>query len=84
MVMMPGADMTSLIIISALLGVWLGLTFRVFVLVPAAILALATLAGSGAASEAGALWMVALDICVIAAMQAGYIGGNALFVAVAD
>jgi hypothetical protein len=84
MVMMPGADMTSLIIISALLGVWLGLTFRVFVLVPAAILALATLAGSGAASEAGALWMVALDICVIAAMQAGYIGGSTLFVAVAD
>ena len=82
--MMPGADMTSLIIISALLGVWLGLTFRVFVLVPAAILALATLAGSGAASEAGALWMVALDICVIAAMQAGYIGGSTLFVAVAD
>jgi hypothetical protein len=81
---MPGADMTSLIIISALLGVWLGLTFRVFVLVPAAILALATFAGSGAANEAGALWMVSLDICVIAAMQAGYIGGSALFVAGAD
>jgi hypothetical protein len=61
-----------------------GVTFRVFVLVPAAILALATLAGSGAASEAGPLWMVARDICVIAAMQAGYIGGSALFVAVAD
>jgi hypothetical protein len=54
------------------------------VLIPAALLALATLAGSGAASEAGALWMVALDICVIAAMQVGYIGGSALFVAVAD
>ena len=51
---------------------------------PAAILALATLAGSGAASEAGALWMTVLDISVIAAMQAGYIGGSALFVAVAD
>ena len=76
--------MTSLTIISALLGVWLGLTFRVIILVPAAILALATLAGSGAASEAGALWMMVLDISVIAAMQAGYIGGSALFVAVAD
>jgi hypothetical protein len=76
--------MTSLTIISALLGVWLGMTFRVFILVPAAILALATLVGSGAASEAGALWMVTLDISVIAAMQAGYIGGSALFVAVAD
>jgi hypothetical protein len=79
-----GRDMTSLTIISALLGVWLGLTFRVLILVPAAILALATLAGSGAASEAGALWMTVLDISVIAAMQAGYIGGSALFVAVAD
>ena len=76
--------MTSLTIISALLGVWLGLTFRVLILVPAAILALGTLAGSGAASDAGALWMMVLDISVIAAMQAGYIGGSALFVAVAD
>ena len=79
-----GGDMTSLANISALLGVWLGLTFRVLILVPAAILALATLAGSGAASEAGALWMTVLDISVIAAMQAGYVGGSALFVAVAD
>ena len=76
--------MTSLTIISALLGVWLGLTFRVFILVPAAVLTLATLAGSGVASEAGALWMIALNVSVIAAMQAGYIGGSALFVAVAD
>jgi hypothetical protein len=43
-----------------------------------------TLAGSGAANEAGAVGMVVLDICVIVAIQAGYIGGNALFVAVAD
>ena len=76
--------MTSLTIISTLLGVWLGLTFRVLILVPAAILAIATLASSGAASDAGALWMMVLDISVIAAMQAGYIGGSALFVAVAD
>lgn len=75
--------MTSLTIISTLLGVWLGLTFRVLILVPAAILALTTLAASGAANEAGALWMMVLDISVIAAMQAGYIGGSALFVAVA-
>ena len=83
-IMAVGGGMTSLTIISALLGVWLGLTFRVLILVPAAILALATLAGSGAASEAGALWMMVLDISVIAAMQAGYIGGSALFVAVVD
>ena len=74
--MVSGGGMTSLTIISALLGVSLGLTFRVLILVPAAILALATLAGSGTASEAGALWMMVLDISVIAAMQAGYIGGT--------
>lgn len=82
--MAVGLGMTSLTIISAFLGLCLGLTFRVFILVPAAILAIATLAGSGTASEAGALWMLVLDISVIAAMQAGYIGGSALFVAVAD
>jgi hypothetical protein len=76
--------MTSLTIIGALLGVWLGLTFRVFILVPAAILSLATLAGSGVASEAGTLWMIALDVSVIAALQAGYMGGSALFMAVVD
>jgi hypothetical protein len=76
--------MTSITIISALLGVCLGLTFRVFILIPAALLALATLAGSGAASETGAFWMTVLDISVITAMQGGYIGGAALFVAVAD
>jgi hypothetical protein len=76
--------MTWLTIISAVLGVWLGLTFRVFILVPAAILALAALAGSGAANEASTVWMIVLDTSIIAAMQAGYIGGSALFVAVAD
>jgi hypothetical protein len=76
--------MTSLTIIGTLLGVWLGLTFRVFILVPATILALATVATSGAASEAGAMWMIVLDISIIAAMQAGYIGGSALLVAVVD
>jgi hypothetical protein len=76
--------MTSITIISALLGVCLGLTFRVFILVPAALLALAILAGSGVASEAGAFWMVVFDISVITAMQTGYIGGTALLVSVAD
>jgi hypothetical protein len=76
--------MTALTITSALLGVSLGLTFRVFILIPAALSALVILAGSGAESEASALWMIVLDISVIAAMQAGYIGGSALFVAVTD
>ena len=79
-----GDGMTSITIISALLGVCLGLTFRVFILVPAALLALTILSGSGATGEAGAFWMIVFDISVITAMQAGYIGGTALFVAVAD
>ena len=56
--------MTSLTIISVLLGVWLGLTFEFLssFLRPYG----ATLAGSGAASEAGP---VARDICVIAACR---------------
>ena len=76
--------MTSLtpIGIGALLGVWLGLTFRAFILVPAALLALAILAGSGAVGEAGAFSMIALDVAVVVAIQAGYVvGGIALVVA---
>jgi hypothetical protein len=30
----------------------------------------------GVAGEAGALWMITLDIGVIAAMQLGYVGGS--------
>ena len=69
-------SMVSLAILSAMLGVLLGLTFRVFILIPAAVLTLVGLAGIGAASEAGACWMFALDIAIIAAMQVGYAGGS--------
>jgi hypothetical protein len=68
--------MASLAVLSAMFGVLLGLTFRVFSLVPAALLALVGLAGMGAASEAGACWMIVLDIGVITAMQLGYAGGS--------
>jgi len=68
--------MAQLAVLSAMFGVLLGLTFRVFILVPAALLALVGLAGMGAASEAGAMWMIALDIGVIVAMQLGYASGS--------
>jgi hypothetical protein len=68
--------MAQLTVLSAMFGVLLGLTFRVFILVPAALLALVGLAGMGAASEAGAMWMIALDIGVIVAMQLGYASGS--------
>jgi hypothetical protein len=48
------------------------------------LVALTILSGSGATGEAGAFWMIVFDISVITAMQGGYIGGTALFVAVAD
>ena len=60
--------MVSLAILSAMLGVLLGLTFRVFILIPTAVLTLVGLAGIGAASEAGACWMFVLDIAIIAAI----------------
>jgi hypothetical protein len=66
----------SLAVLSTMFGVLLGLTFRVFILVPAALLVLVGLPSIGAASEAGAVWMIALDIGVIAAMQLGYAGGS--------
>jgi hypothetical protein len=68
--------MAQLAVLSAMFGVLLGLTFRVFILVPAALLALVGLAGMGAASEAGAVWMIAVDIGVIVAMQLGYASGS--------
>jgi hypothetical protein len=68
--------MASLAVLSAMFGVLLGLTFRVFILIPAALLSLVVLAGLGAASEAGAVWMIALDIGVITAMQLGYASGS--------
>jgi hypothetical protein len=70
--------MASLAVLSAMFGVLLGLTFRVFILIPAATLALVGLAGIGAASEADACWMIALDIAIITAMQVGYAGGSAV------
>jgi hypothetical protein len=68
--------MVSLAILSAMLGMLLGLTFQVLILIPAAVLTLVGLAGIGAASEAGACWMFVLDIAIIAAMQAGYAVGS--------
>jgi hypothetical protein len=45
--------MASLAVISTMVGVLLGLTFRVFVLIPAAVLILIGLATVGAGSEVG-------------------------------
>jgi hypothetical protein len=61
-----------------MLGVLLGLTFRVFVLIPAAVLVLIGLATIGAGSEADVCWMIAFDVAIITALEAGYFGGSAV------
>ena len=70
--------MASLAMISTMVGLLLGLTFRVFILIPAAVVALIGLAAIGAASEAGVCWMIAFDVAIITAMEVGYLGGSAV------
>jgi hypothetical protein len=70
--------MASLATISTMVGLLLGLTFRVFILVPAAVLALIGLAITGTASDVGLCWMIAFDVAIITAMEVGYLGGSAV------
>jgi len=70
--------MASLAVISTMVGLLLGLTFRVFVLIPAAVLILIGLATIGAGSEVGVCWMIAFDVAIITALEVGYVGGSAV------
>jgi hypothetical protein len=70
--------MASLAVISTMIGVLLGLTFRVFVLIPAAVLVLIGLATIGAGSEVDVCWMIAFDVAIITALETGYLGGSAV------
>jgi hypothetical protein len=70
--------MASLAVISTMVGVLLGLTFRVLALIPVAVLVLIALATIGAGSEAGVCWMIAFDVAIITALEAGYLGGSAV------
>jgi hypothetical protein len=68
--------MTLLIIASMLMGMVLGVAFRVLVLVPAIIAALMVLSSLIPYFATGT-WLI-FSIAVIIALQVGYLGGSAL------
>lgn len=68
--------MSSLIILSSLTGVVLGLRFKVLILVPAMVLVAAVTIGIGIAHGDG-LWSLLLEtVLTITALQVGYLGGT--------
>ena len=64
--------------ISLIIGIVLGLWFKVFVLVPAIGLALATAAVHGVVVEEGIWWLVGTMVEVATFIQLGYLGGSIL------
>jgi hypothetical protein len=73
--------MLVLTIISFLIGVILGLRFKVIVLIPAFGLALALIAVSGIVMEEGVWRPVSTTVAVAAFLQLGYICGSILRIA---
>ena len=68
--------MSSLIILSALAGVVLGLRFKVLILVPAMVLIVPVTLGIGISYGDG-FWSLLLEtILTITALQLGYLGGT--------
>ena len=62
-----------------LVGVLLGLYFKVYVLIPTTLLALTVVVGVGFASDVGP-WWIALETLVAAlAFHIGYIAGSVLY-----
>jgi hypothetical protein len=69
--------MLTLTIVTILGGALLGLRYRVFILLPAAIFVLVLVIAVGVACGAGT-WRMALDMLVATtALQLGYVGGSA-------
>jgi hypothetical protein len=62
--------------IATLVGIALGLRFRVFVLVPATSLALIVVAVDGFARHDSLLWIAAGLAVVATSIQLGYLGGS--------
>ena len=68
--------MTMLTIVSVLVGALLGIRFKVFILLPAVLLAVAVVTAVGLSRESG-VWWIALEIVVImTALELGYLGGS--------
>lgn len=61
-----------------LIGVILGLRFKVFILVPAIVLALAVVTVNGAAVQEGAWQLVGTMALVATFLQLGFVGGSVL------
>jgi hypothetical protein len=68
--------MVTFTIVSVLVGALLGMRFRVFILLPVVLLAVAIVATVGLARESGA-WRILLEIVVVmTALELGYLGGS--------
>jgi hypothetical protein len=70
--------MVSLMVLGALFGAPLGMHFRVLVLVPAMLIAVALVTAIGVASDEGVRALAVTVIAVAASLQAGYIAGGVL------
>jgi hypothetical protein len=67
----------TLTIVTILCGTVLGLRYKIFILLPAAMFMLVFVIGVGVARGAG-IWRIALDMTVaMTALQLGYAGGSA-------
>jgi hypothetical protein len=67
--------MVSLSVCCALMGVVLGLRFKVLVLVPATAISLALIMGIALIAGAGLLWAVIFAIIGTVSLQFGYLSG---------
>jgi hypothetical protein len=68
--------MVTFTIVSVLLGALLGTRFRVSILLPVVLLAVAIVAAVGLARESSA-WRILLEIIVVmTALELGYLGGS--------
>jgi hypothetical protein len=77
-----GDVMTEILIIGAISGMLLGLRFKVFVLVPTALLATMVIVGAGAASGLGPVAIALRVLGGVASLQIGYVAGVLLHVMV--
>jgi hypothetical protein len=70
--------MFILTMICFLIGGVLGLRFKVFILIPTIVLALALVAANGVVVEEGILRLVGTMVVVATSIQLGYLGGSIL------
>jgi hypothetical protein len=74
--------MMEILIIGAISGMLLGIRFKVFILVPATLLATMVIIGAATASGHGPVAIVLMVLAGAASLQVGYVGGVLLDVMV--